>query len=207
MDHIVYRLDTSSMTETLRWKSMMLADGCIHLSSKQHEGPAAFSSSLEKKGLLEGLKSIPIGAMTQLSVSGSMMHVEWLDANGKSAKAKARFDNDVDAVAVANAVQDARKWAPKQRGAGKWKAVQGPVIALGIALFLTSTTFGIAQEIEAGGDAETHGRRRWFKQLYVIAADALGSTGTAIVGAVLCAAIIGFILYKLRKPPMETVWS
>lgn len=203
MENLVIRLDEKN------WKSLMVAQGYVNLSSKGHDSPGTFFGSLEKKGLLESLKRIPIPRITQISLleGDDTVHFEWFDEKGKAQKLSAEFDSGQDAERLVDHLAAARGMSRKERSAGLWKSIGNGVIGLLVSLALTAITYIAAKEIEAGGDMHVSGRRAWVKVIIWGIAETLGPTGSLILGLLISAAFGWFVWSRLKKPPTEVVWS
>lgn len=203
MENLVYRLDEKN------WKSLMVAMGHVHISSKSHDSPSTFFNSIEKKGLLESMKKIPIAGITQMSLlSGDdTVHFEWYDEKGKLRKLSVEFDAETDAEQVTAHVAGTRGMKQSERSAGTWKAIGNGVIGLLVTLALTALTYSAAKQIEAGGDVHVSGRRAWVKLIIWGIAETLGPVGSVVVGLLVAAAFGWFIWNRLKKPPTEVVWN
>lgn len=203
MENLVYRLDEEN------WKSLMVANGQVHISSKGHDSPGTFFNSIEKKGLLERMKKIPIAGITQISllIGDDTVHFEWYDEKGKVQKFSTEFKTDRDAEQVTTYLAGSRGMKQSERSAGTWKAIGNGMIGLLVTLALTGVTYGIAKDLEHGEDMDIHGRRAWLKAILWGIAETLGPTGTIVVGLLIAAAFGWFIWKRLKKPPTEVVWS
>ncbi|MBK8612950.1 MAG: hypothetical protein IPN85_05565 [Flavobacteriales bacterium] len=203
MENLVFRLDEKN------WKSLMMANGHVYISSKGHDSPGTFFNSIEKKGLLESLKKIPIAGITQMSLlaGDETVHFEWYDEKGKVQKFSAEFDAEQDAQRLTEHVAGVRGMKQSERSAGTWKAIGNGVIGLVATLAMTGITYGIAKQLERGEDMDIHGRKAWFKALLWGVAEILGPMGTIAVGLLIAAAFGWFIWSRLKKPPTEVVWS
>ncbi len=116
MENLVYRLGHD------KWKRLMISSGFVHVSSKGHDTPLDFHGSIEKKGLLESLKRIPVSGITQMSMlpAEDELKISWLGDGGKEDHFTAEFSEERDARSVAEALATMRGLSMHERAAGKW---------------------------------------------------------------------------------------
>ncbi len=202
MENIVYRLSHD------KFKSLMISSGFVHASSKGHDTPLSFHESIQKKGLLESQKKIPVSGITQMSLipAEDELKFSWLGDGGKEQHFTAEFNDASDARKVADAVAAARGFSAQERAAGKWQAMKTPGIGLLISLAITAITYGIAQDLEAGNDFNPSGRRAWMKAILMGVAEVLGKTGTLLVGGAISVAFAVWLYKRMKSPPVEMVW-
>jgi hypothetical protein len=202
MENLVYRLSHD------KWKSLMVSSGFVHVSSKGHDTPLGFHSSIEKKGLLESLKKIPVPGITQMSLlpAEDELKISWLGDGGKEDHFTAEFNEERDARSVAEALAAMRGLSMHERAAGKWQALKTPGIGLLVSLALTAITYGIAKDLEAGNEFNLTGRRAWMKAILLGAAEMLGTMGTLIVGGAISLLFALWVYKRLQSPPLELVW-
>ncbi len=203
MENLVIRLDDN------KWKSLMVAQGHINLSSKKHDSPISFLDALANKGLLESQKRIPIAAIGQVSLlnGDDTVRFEWLEGKGGSGKIALECSSEEDALRLAEHVAGVRGLRPTERAAGRWRAIGNGVIGLLVSLALTAITFGAAKEIEAGGEIHVSGRRAWLKVVIWGIAEALGPVGSLVLGLLVSALFALFVWKRLKRPPTERVWG
>jgi hypothetical protein len=203
MENLVIRLDEKN------WKSLMVAQGSVNISSKGHDSPATFFRSLEKEALLESLKRIPIPGITQVSLleGDDTVHFEWYDEKGKVQKFSAEFTAEQDAERLVEHVAGVRGMKRSERSAGLWKSIGNGVIGLLVSLALTALTYSAAKQLEAGGEVHVSGRKAWVKLIVWGIAETLGPVGCIVVGLLIAAAFGWFIRKRLKQPPTEVVWN
>ncbi|WP_308992895.1 hypothetical protein QLS71_015460 [Mariniflexile litorale] len=80
------------------------------------------------------------------------------------------------------------------------KQILPQLISLGISIILIVVTYIFAMELEKGESVRISGRRAWLKQIIVSIAETLGTTGTLIVGILIIASFIYFIIRKYQNP-------
>jgi hypothetical protein len=203
MENLVIRLDDD------KWKALMIAQGHVYVSSKRHETPLSFLDSVEKKGLLESLKRIPIAALAHVSLmqGDDTIRLEWLETGNKSDSIALECSSDQDALRIAEHLAELRGMQRSERAAGRWRAIGNGMIGLLVSLALTGITYSAAKEIEAGGDIHVGGRKAWLKVIIWGIAETLGPTGSLVVGLLISAAFGWFVWSRLKKPPTELVWG
>ncbi|TYA78444.1 FeoB-associated Cys-rich membrane protein [Seonamhaeicola marinus] len=81
-----------------------------------------------------------------------------------------------------------------------FKQVIPELITLAIATVLSVITYIAALEIEGGGTVKTSGRRAFFKKIIAAIAEALGTTGTIIVGLIVLGVIAYLLVKKIQNP-------
>jgi hypothetical protein len=202
MENLVYRLSHD------KWKSLMLSSGFVHVSSKKHDTPLDFHGAIEKKGLLESLKRIPVSGITQMSLvpAEDELKLSWLGDGGKEEHFTAEFNQEQDARNVAEALATTRGLSKHERATGKWQALKTPGIGLLVSLALTAITYGIAKDLEAGNELNPSGRRAWLKAILMGIAEVLGAKGTVIVGSAVSLLFAFWVYKRLKSPPLELVW-
>ncbi|MBL8002557.1 MAG: hypothetical protein JNL05_11395 [Flavobacteriales bacterium] len=203
MENLVIRLDDD------KWKALMVAQGNINLSSKRHDSPVSFLDALEKKGMLESQKRIPIAAIGQVSMlhGDDTVRFEWLAEKGGSDKIALECSSEEDARRLAEHVAAARNLRPMERAAGRWRAIGNGVIGLLVSLALTGITYSAAKQIEAGGNIHVGGRRAWLKVIIWGVAETLGPVGSLVIGLLISALFAAFVWKRWKQPPTELVWG
>ena len=78
-------------------------------------------------------------------------------------------------------------------------SLKGPIIGLIVAPLLTWLTYATALHIQDGTYKEPTGRRALQKKLLAGAAEALGPTGSLLVGGLLCAGMVAWLVVTLKK--------
>lgn len=202
MENIVYRLSHD------KFKSLLISSGFVFLSSKGHDTPIGFHESIQKKGLLESQKKIPVSAITQMSLipAEDELKINWLADGGKEDDITLEFNEASDARKVAEHLAAARGLSMHERAAGKWQALKTPGIGLLLSVACTAIVHGIAKDLEAGVDVTPTGRKAWVKAIFNGVAEILGTTGSIVVGGAISLAFAFWVYKRLKSPPMEQVW-
>lgn len=78
-------------------------------------------------------------------------------------------------------------------------SLKGPIIGLLVAPLLTWVTWSTALDIQGGTYREPTGRRAGAKKLFAWIAEALGPTGVLVVGGLVCAGMVAWLIVTLKK--------
>ena len=78
-------------------------------------------------------------------------------------------------------------------------SLKGPIIGLIIAPILSWATYSTALDIQGGTYREPTGRRAGLKKLFAWIAESLGPTGVLVVGGLVCAGMVAWLILTLKK--------
>lgn len=78
-------------------------------------------------------------------------------------------------------------------------SLKGPIIGLVVAPLATWLAYGTALQIQSGTYKEPTGRRILYKKIFAGIAETLGPTGTLVVGGLLCAGMVAWLVLTLKK--------
>jgi hypothetical protein len=78
-------------------------------------------------------------------------------------------------------------------------SLKGPIIGMLVAPVLTWLAYSTAVSLQAGEEIKTTGRRAGLKALFVAVAETLGPTGSLVVGGIITAAMVAWLVYALGQ--------
>ena len=78
-------------------------------------------------------------------------------------------------------------------------SLKGPIIGLIAAPLLTWLSYATALQIRSGTYHEPTGRKALQKKLIAGVAEALGPTGSLVVGGLVCAGMVAWLVVTLKK--------
>lgn len=78
-------------------------------------------------------------------------------------------------------------------------SLKGPIVGLLVTAVLTVVTYLTAVDIQGGVHREYTGRRAGTKKLFAAIAEALGPTGVLMVGGLISAALVGWLVWTIRQ--------
>lgn len=188
------------------WKSFLLDENTLYLSSKKHKDSSDLLDTFEKKSLISLVKtkSIDINTITHLS------HLEnnnILSIHYDKKSVNLTFDDAQTTQQIAKLLSNICSFTLKSGSQRIFQAITPYLIFFGLSIAFTFVLYGMASNIEAGIEVDTSGRRGWAKEILAWAAGILGCTGSLIAGALL-AILCLFYMYKAYKnPPTEHIYS
>jgi len=158
-------------------------------------------------------KSMPLAAIGRVEVSHGLDAVKVVARAGETPiKLEFRAPTGVDAPGIARAVVERAAISHPERPEpiGAVEALLPPVILGVIAGLLWAVVYGASTTLEDGGEIEVDrgGRRgRGLKMLVVFIARMLGANGTLVLGALLLAFFLAWVVRRIVKRPQRLVWG
>jgi hypothetical protein len=190
------------------WKSVLIQEDKLLLINKSYDSPDEFIKGYEDEGLgrlLKQKKEINFSEIN--SLAHGEKEADELTLHHNSDTTVLEFSDNKDLAATVDHIAARKQFTPQSGQVGSWKAIQSPVIGLGLVALFGWIVYGEAKTLESGGTIEITGRRRLYKQLFAWLADKLGSTGTLILASLLAVACLYFIYTRLKRPPSQILYS
>ncbi len=197
-----------SLNNNKSWKSVLVQEDKLFLINKSYDNPDEFIKGYEDEGLgrlLKQKKEINFFEIT--SLAHGEKEADELTVHYNSDTVILEFSSNKDLAATVEYLATKKQFSRQSGQLGIWKAIQSPVIGLGLVSLFGWIIYGEAKTLENGGTIEITGRRRLYKQLFAWLADNLGSTGTLVVTALLAVTCLYFIYTRLKKPPSQILYS
>ena len=182
-----------------KWKSFLLDNTNIQLSSKKYKDAAEMLNAAENKSMLSLTKTKAI-ALSGIEKLTYLENADTLTIHYMGEKTALDFGNTETVKNVAAAIAQIRNLSLTQGSQSTWSAIAPPLLGLGVTAVFTFLINGIANEIAAGKTVNTSGRRAWLKSILTWLAELLGPIGSLAVGALL-AGLFLYLIYKAYKNP------
>lgn len=191
--------------ENTLWKSVMIAEDSVYLSSSKEKSAEAFEKSIEKSGMLSKTEAIPFASISGVNFneSSDTASISYTNAKGKAKDLKLQIGDDE----ISNQFGE---FLGQELGLARTETQEGTlkplllnalylVIAIGATIFLG--TMDGSEEIDTdSGSRKSQRNKAIFKFLY----ETLGPTGIIIVGS-LISLYLGYRLYNRYKNPAKEV--
>jgi hypothetical protein len=203
----LYLLDGSSATETFKWRSLMLKEQGVYLSSIQESRAQEFEERLNDRSFFEKRLFIPWAMLSELTIDDSVVQINWFDlAKGKDAKTRFRFEHEEDATMVVRIMTEKKNWKAHYRSSTVWRGLLSYGLGMLLTAGLTWVLLSDASEIERGIEPILEGRRVATKLLFWKIAGGLGTNGVWVLGSSVMFLMIGstYRWYRGRQPAI--VW-
>jgi hypothetical protein len=196
----VYTLDEKE------WKSFLITENAILLSSKKYTDAAEMIEAADKKSMLSLTKTKEIALdtlekLTHLDNSDSLT----LHHGGKSLSLN--FGDAEKVKEVATVLSDMRKFTVSQGRQTTLSAMSPSLVCLGFTVGLTWLIHSMATEIAMGQEINVSGRKSLYKTIFAWAAETLGATGTLAVGGLVALLCLYFMYQAYKNPSDEYVYS
>jgi hypothetical protein len=188
------------------WKSFLITEDAILLSSKKYTDAAEMIEAADKKSMLSLTKTKEIALNTLEKVS----HLDNSDSltlthGGKTLSLD--FGDAEKVKEVATVLSDMRKFTVSQGSQTTFSAMTPSLIGLGVTAVLTWLIHSMATEIAMGQEVDVSGRKSLYKRIFAWVAETLGATGTLAVGALVCLLCLYFMYKAYKNPSDEYVYS
>lgn len=197
-----------SLNNNKSWKSALVQDDRLLLINKSYDNPDEFLKGYEDEGLgrlLKQKKEINFFEIT--SLAHGEKEADELTIHHNSNTTVLEFSNSKDLAPMVEHIAAKKQFTQQSGQVSTWKAIQSPVIGLGLVALFGWIVYDEAKTLENGGTIEITGRRRLYKQLFAWLADKLGSTGTIVAAGLLAIACLYFIYTRLKRPPGQVLYS
>ncbi|WP_165072810.1 hypothetical protein [Paludisphaera rhizosphaerae] len=151
------------------------------------------------------LETMPAGAIVKAEVSPGNGSLTLHSQDG----AKLDFstpNSDADVILAAILEKAGRSFSPAQEEIGAVEAALPPMFLGLIAGLFWAAVYDSASKLAAGEEIVVKGRRQGLQKLTIWVADLLGYNGVLAIGAVLGALLLGWLVMRLVKRPLRTVW-
>jgi hypothetical protein len=106
---------------------------------------------------------------------------------------------------VLSSLENALSLTSTMTRTSKLSAAKGPFVAVVAAGFFTSILADAAEEIAAGDEVSTTGRRAGLKKLLVLVLELIGTTGVYVLGGVAVVAAVVWLCKSVANPPVTTI--
>jgi hypothetical protein len=188
------------------WKSFLITENAILLSSKDYKNATEMLEGIEKKSMISLTKNKEIA----LNTLEKLTHLEDSDTltihhEGKSLSLE--FDDAAKVTEIAQVIAQMRQFTRNQGTQTPFSAMQPALIGLGVTGGLTWLIYTMASDIEAGGVIDTSGRRSLYKKIFAWFAETLGTMGTLALGGFIGALCLYLMYRAYQNPSNEYVYS
>lgn len=203
----IYRLSETSSTETFKWKSLLMQESGIFLSSIRESRADVFVRKVSERVLLEKRVVLPWPMLSQLMIDDGVMQIDWFDTvKGKPVRSRLKFQDMDDAKDIAAIVANRKNWNAYSKASTVWRGMLSYAIGLVMSAGLTWLLLNNASKIEQGLLPDVTGRRAATKLFFWKVAGWLGTTGCWVVGILAMGTILALAIrwYRRRQPAM--VW-
>jgi hypothetical protein len=190
------------------WKTLYVTADKVQLINKSYSTPGEFEKGFSDEGigrLLKSKKEISVMNITGLQHAEKDPKELTILHEGK--KEKLNFASSDDLREVTGYLSAVNKLSSQTEQVNTFKAIQSPLIGLGLTLVFGYLLFTEAQTIAEGGVIEITGRKRGFKRLMVWLAETLGTTGVLVCASAAAVACIFFIYKNMKAPPNQVTYA
>ena len=150
-------------------------------------------------------RSMPVGAIVKAEVSPSKGSLKLHGQDGATLKFNTP-NSDADGILTAILERGGRTFSPSQEAIGVVEAALPPAILGLIGGLFWMGLYDTVKKHAVGQEVEVSGRRQGMQKLMIWGADLLGYNGVVAIGAVLGALLLGWLVTRLVKRPLRTVW-
>jgi hypothetical protein len=188
------------------WKSFLITENAILLSSKKYTDAAEMIEAGDKKSMLSLTKTKEIALDTLEKIS----HLDnssslTLTHGGKTLSLD--FGDAEKVKEVAAVLSDMRQFTVSQGSQTTFSAMTPSLIGLGVTVGLTWLIHSMAADIASGQEVDVSGRKSLYKRIFAWLAETLGTTGTLAVGGLIALACLYFMYQAYKNPSDEYVYS
>lgn len=159
----------------------------------------------EPKDVGGTLETMPAGAIVKAEVSPGNGSLTLHSQDGTKLDFSTS-DSDADGILAAILEKAGRTFSPAHEEIGAVEAAVPPLFLGVFAGIIWGLIYNAASEHAAGHEIEVKGRRQGLQKLTIWIADLLGYNGVLAIGAVLGALLLGWLVMRLVKRPLRTVW-
>ncbi len=188
------------------WKSFVITESAILLSSKDYKNATEMLEGIEKKRMISLTKNKEI----DLDTVEKLTYLEDGDTLAIHHEGKClslEFSDAQKVTEVAQIIAQMRQFTRTQGTQTPFSAMQPALIGLGVTGVLTWLIYTMATDIETGGSVDTSGRRSLYKKIFAWFAETLGTTGTLALGGLIGALCLYFMYNAYKNPSNEYVYS
>lgn len=190
------------------YKVFAFTDNKIILSTKGHHTMDSLHASVQKSGMLETIKTIPMEDVKDLFYNEKDdIFTFRYDKGGKTKSQSikvAESDRRAPLVAQIGEIRSLQKYVEEE---SKTKPLLLNLLGLtGVGIF-TWVCYGMAVDAENGEHYVATGRRSGIKQLLANLVEAIGPTGVLIIGVLGFAFMIYVALKRYKKPASEVTYK
>jgi hypothetical protein len=203
----IYDLKETSSTETFKWRSIMLMEQGIYLSSVSESRPEVFVRKVNERAFLEKRVVLPWPMLSELMIDDGVMQIEWFNTEkGSSVRSRLKFEESEEALNVAAIVASKKGWGAYSNPSTVWRGLLSHGVGLLLVAGLTWLLLNDASDIEQGVVPDFSGRRVATKVFFWKVAGWLGTTGIWVVGSVAMVTMIVLTIRWYRGRQAATVW-
>ena len=203
----IYRLSEKSWTETFTWRSLMVQEAGIFLSSIKESRSADFERKVNERSLFEKRVVIPWAMLAELVMDDGVVQFNWFDRiKGKDVRSRLKFEDQEDAENVVAIVARKKNWEAHAYIGTVWRGLLGRGIGLLLVAGLTWVLLKDAHAIEQGIAPDLEGRRVATKLFFWKVAGWLGVTGIWVTCALVSAVIVSLAVHWYRTRPQARMW-
>jgi|JI10StandDraft_1071094.scaffolds.fasta_scaffold272102_2 hypothetical protein len=203
----IYYLQEKSWTETFTWRSLMLTEHGIYLSSVIESRPEVFVRKVDERSFFVKRMVLSWPMVTALVLDDGVLQIEWFDpVKGKSRRSRMKLEEPAEALNVAAIIASKKGWRSHSRPSTLWRGLLTHGVGLSMVVAFTWLLLNDAARIEAGMEPDFSGRRIAAQVFFWNTAGWLGTTGVWVAGAVAMAAVLVLTVrwYRGRQPAV--VW-
>ena len=203
----IYLLSEKSWTETFKWRSMMLQEDGIYLSSVKESRSEVFERKVNERAFLEKRLVIPYSMLSELVTDAGVMQLHWFDRNkGKDVRSRFKFQDEEELERAVSILVLKMNWQSYPRAGNVWREFVGRGIGLLLTAMATWMLLRFANALEQGIQPELDSRHKATELFLWKLAGWLGTTGIWITGSLVTLLILVLAVRWFRGRQSATVW-
>lgn len=177
------------------------SDEQLIVSTKKHDSFSSLVTAINKSGMLETVRSIPMSSINEVMYNekNESFEVKY-DKNGKTKSMGFKLNDNTSREKIVKEIADVRGFNKSVLSESKTQPLLLNLLAIAFIGLATWVSRGMAIDAQQGGHFETSGRRSGIKQLLVNAVEAIGPTGVTIIG-ILAFLYMIYVAYRRYNNP------
>lgn len=187
----------------IKWKSMMITDKAVILSTKQYVSLESMAKNLRGTGVLEDKEEFWYQSLEEMSylTNGENLTLKKLDYRRNSVSTTLNV-GDIDTInELVRAMSQNEEFTRSEEKASMFSVVKSSLIRIPAAAGFTALMYFVANDMASGKDIDTSGRRSLYKKIMVGIIDLIGATGVLILGGAITLFFIYQLVQNLKNPP------
>lgn len=188
----------------LKWKSMMITDKAIVLSSKQYGSLESMAQNLKGTSTMEEKEEFWYQRLEEMSylANGENLTLKKLDFKGNPVSTTINVDDIQTINELVQIMSQEEEFIKSEEKASSFSVAKASLIRTVIAGGFTALMYLAASDIASGKDVDTSGRKSFFKKILVGIIDTIGATGVLLIGGGLTLLFLYQLIQKLKSPPL-----
>ncbi len=191
--------------------NIIVFDGSVILYAKaENDQLDSVAQAIEGGQVPEGFKakSIALSSATKVIFNRHDDSATVHFGQGKESKShELDFATGDERDGFCKLIGDTKGWSASEVKHNIVTACVKPVVGIGIVGGLTALLYFMAQDLAAGNEPDTTGRRGLLKTLVAWVVDLIGSTGVLVVGGLLVVCMILWLVARVKTPPIMVTYK